>query len=135
MLEPAGVVKLVRESRLLTPRGRWTAIVDDSGFAQALQFRLATTTSLTLNEASSSGSRERTLAEGTTLQFDALLEVDEASGRVAALVDGGGSDTSGLAMREGRIRVQVPSQLSLTLGVAEFSTIGSFRARPAPGIR
>ena len=133
--DPAGPVRLLRESRWVNTRGPWTAFVDDNGVATAVQWRLTTSTELRFGDDSGSSGPSGTLQEGTTLQFDGLLRAGAASGRIAALTEGAPSDAAtseGLIICDGRIRVQVPSQLSLTLGVAEFRTVGTFSARPAP---
>jgi hypothetical protein len=130
LAECSGTAKLLRDSRLLASSGPWTALLDGDGTPQALQWRLRTTANLQIDDGRSGST---TLPVGTMLQFDATFHVDEASARVAVLVGGAAvGSPSGLCMGEGRIRVQVPSQLSLTLGVAEFREVGTFRGRLAP---
>ena len=131
LAECSGTAKLLRDSRLLASSGPWTALLMDAdGTPQALQWRLRTIANLQIDDGRSGST---TLPVGTLLQFDATFDVDEASARVALLVGGAAVDSpSGLCMGEGRIRVQVPSQLSLTLGVAEFRAVGTFRGRLAP---
>ena len=81
---------------------------------------------------------DETVAAGTTLYFDANLESDTAAARVAAL-SGEGSRLDGLddglRLRGGKIKVLQQSQLSLALGVAEFTGKGSFSAQPAAPAR
>ena len=123
--ESEGPLRLLSDSRYFDENGRWTSAVlqTDGEPTQVLQYRLRTRAPLTLDD-------RETLPEATWLEFEARVEVDEAARRLAALTEG--ANGSGAIMSQGRIRLQVPSQLSLTLGVAEYRTVGTFRARPAP---
>lgn len=135
--EVGGNLALQRPSRYLAQEGAWAATernvpTSSANRVRALQWQMATIAPLPLVD----GLGE--LPRGATLYFDAVLDVDEARAKVAALVQGSPMGEgmpgphAGLTMREGRVRVQELSQLALTLGVAELQTIGTFSARPLP---
>lgn len=131
----AGNLRLLRPSKYLSEEGSWEATEAEDVEMPALRcvWRLRTISSGLALDFIDGGY----LPKDILLEFDAPLTADERAGRVAALLDGAAASddgaaarASGLCMRDGRIRLQLASQLSLALGVAEYQTIGTFTARP-----